>query len=140
MFPNLEDLDLWHLRITDQGLRQLRGLHKLKSLHLDDNGISDAGLPALAGLTGLEKLYLDQNPVTDKGLEQLRKLTHLKRLGLCLTKVSGAGVRKLQAALPKCRIVREGSGKPITSDLVPFAPRKPQLSRSERRHLLIPQS
>ncbi len=57
-------------------------------------------------MTGLEKLYLDQNPVTDKGLEQLRKLTHLKRLDLCLTKVSGAEVRKIQAALPKCRVVR----------------------------------
>jgi hypothetical protein len=44
--------------------------------------------------------------VTDVGLEHLKGLNKLQTLGLAETKVTDAGVKKLQQALPKCKIER----------------------------------
>jgi hypothetical protein len=49
---------------------------------------------------------LTRSEVTDAGLEHLKGLSRLQQLWLVSTKVTDAGVKKLQQALPKCRIVR----------------------------------
>ena len=61
----------------------LRDKAALKQLGLIRTQISDAGLKHLAGLRQLESLYIAQTQVTDDG------------------------VRKLQDALPECRITTE---------------------------------
>jgi hypothetical protein len=43
-------------------------------------------------------------PVTDAGLEHLKALRQLQRLDLKETKVTADGVKKLQQALPNCKI------------------------------------
>jgi hypothetical protein len=44
--------------------------------------------------------------VTDEGLERLAGLKRLGRLRLDKTKVTDKGVKRLEEALPLCRIVR----------------------------------
>ncbi len=67
-------------RVSDDSLACLKQLPDLRELHLEDTRISDAGLEHLKGLTNLQYLYLGWTKVTD------------------------AGVKKLQQALPNCRI------------------------------------
>ena len=47
---------------------------------------------------------LSNTRVNDAGLVHLERLTKLEQLTLFDTKVTAAGVKKLQQALPKCKI------------------------------------
>jgi len=73
-------------------------------LALPSSGMTDAGLARIAGLTHLHELWLGNTKVTDAGLAHLAGLTHLEQLDLTKTKVTDAGVKKLQRALPHCKI------------------------------------
>ncbi len=91
-------------QVTDAGLENLKGLTQLQTLFCNDTPITDANLEQLAGLTQLHILFLNGTQVTDAGLETLKALTQLQGLSLRGTKVTNAGVRKLQQALPNCKI------------------------------------
>lgn len=67
---------------TDNSLLQLRTIHRRYGLDLTGCGITDAGLRKLEGLTNLRVLILRSTEVTDEG------------------------VKRLQQALPECRIER----------------------------------
>ena len=101
---SLTDLDLTGHEITDAGLTHLRNKPKLKRLRLLWQPITDAGLAQLTVLTGLEDLDLCKTRITDAGLEHLEGLAALKQLNLNLTRVTADGVKKLQQALPNCKI------------------------------------
>ena len=66
--------------------------------------IHDADLACLKPLTTLESLGIHCNDVTDAGLANLYGLKNLKHIDLTGTQVTPEGVKKLQAALPYCRI------------------------------------
>ena len=117
--PRITDAEMVHLKdltklewlefraatqITDAGLVHLKGLTNLKVLWLDGSPITDAGLVHLKGLTTLEVLWLDGSHITDAGLVNLKGLTRLGTLMLTDTKVTDEGVKKLQEALPNCKI------------------------------------
>ena len=55
-------------------------------------------------MTKLEILSFWDKQITDAGLVHLRGMTHLEELVLIDTKVTAEGVKKLQAALPNCKI------------------------------------
>jgi hypothetical protein len=63
-------------------------------------------LPHLQGLSQLQYLDLSGTNVADAGLVHLEGLSQLQALHLTGTKVTDEGVRKLQQALPNCKIVR----------------------------------
>jgi len=105
----LEGLGLDYSEVTDAGLEHLKGLTNLRTLSLEDTSITGAGLVHLKGLTKLKTLHLSHTKVTDAGLVHLEGLTELERLFLYNTgggKVTDAGVKKLQQALPNCKIKR----------------------------------
>jgi len=77
---HLEVLGLRGAKVTDAGLKDIRGLASLVDLDLGDTGVTDDGLVHLKGLTNLDRLNLDGTQVTDEGL------------------------KNLQQALPKCKI------------------------------------
>ncbi len=105
-FKSVYYVNLGNTQVTDAGLESLKGLSQLESLGLDGTKITDAGLIQLKGLSQLHELYLFDTKVTDSGLEHLKGLNQLKMLFLHRTKVTDEGVKKLQQALPNCRILR----------------------------------
>jgi Leucine-rich repeat (LRR) protein len=102
--PQLQWLGLEKSQVTDAGLANLIRLTQLQWLGLDNTQVTDAGLAHLAGLTQLQWLSLDKTQITDAGLAHLAGLTQLQRLWLDRTKVTDEGVKKLQQALPDCKI------------------------------------
>lgn len=105
-FPRLQRLELGGPRFTDEGIVHLQELKRLEHLELRCTKITDAGLEQLKGLTRLRTLELYGTQVSDAGLEHLAHWPHLQRLGLRGTQVTDDGVKKLQEALPTCRIER----------------------------------
>ena len=103
---NLQGLYLSNTNVTDDGLEHLKGLANLQILNLEDTKVTDAGLEHLKGLTKLERLILNDTNVTNSGLEHLTGLTNLSSLNLFGTNVTDEGVKKLQQALPNCKIER----------------------------------
>ena len=106
---NLERLFLEASYITDTGLAHLKSLRKLRQLSIRSmmvgtTRVSDNGLAHLEAMKKLEGLDLDNIPITDAGLGHLRGLTNLQSLHLQMTEVTDEGVRKLQQALPHCKI------------------------------------
>ena len=102
--PGLKKLDLSCTEITDAGLEELAALRELDELDIAGTKVTDAGLEKLAGLDKLERLNLSLTGVTDIGLEHLRRMKRLRSVALLGTEVTVAGVKKLQQALPNCRI------------------------------------
>jgi hypothetical protein len=102
----LKALNLYEAQVTDAGLAHLGRMATLEYLVLSRTQVSDAGLERLKGLTSLEYLALSRTQVTDAGLNHLNGLTKLKTLILQGTHVTEKGVKKLQKALPGCKIHR----------------------------------
>jgi len=71
---------------------------------LRDLPTTDADLELLRDLPDLRQLSIRRTNVTDAGLEHLKGLKHLEYLGLEGTNVTDEGVKKLQRALPNCKI------------------------------------
>jgi Leucine-rich repeat (LRR) protein len=99
----LEDLNLWHTRVSDSGLVALVG-SKLKRLNLDDTNIGDGALEHLSKMETLEFLHIGKTAVTDEKIGDLAKLKNLKDLILTNTGLSKKAVDGLQAKLPNTKI------------------------------------
>ena len=101
---NLDFLDLTNTQVTNAGLEHLNRLTKLDFLDLSETRVTDEGLIHLKGLSNLRRLDLGGTQFTDEGLIHLAGLTNLRELHLLGTSVTDVGVKKLQQALPICRI------------------------------------
>lgn len=106
-------LDLRNTKVTDEGLRHLRGMSNLQQLvlgnddlrrfpdiHRPTSPISDAGLVHLRELPQLMNLNLSGLPITDAGLAAMGDLPNLGGLYLSRTKVQGLNLGRLKS-LPK---------------------------------------
>jgi eukaryotic-like serine/threonine-protein kinase len=71
-----------NLLVTDDGLKNLRGLTELTSLRLDSAKVTDAGLAHLKDLVKLSYLSLYGTQITDAGIVYLKNMTELTFLGL----------------------------------------------------------
>jgi len=102
--------------ITDAGLVHLDGMTKLLTLELGGTQITDAGLVRMGDFSELRNLTLDDTQITDAGLMHLSGLTYLSGLRIRDTRVTDEGVKKLQQALPNCKIEytdKDGVGKTL---------------------------
>ena len=106
---HLETLDVWDLKTAmhdDQLPLLVRALPQLKSLNVGGCPLSNDALACLEGNTQLTELTLTYTNVTDAGLIHLTTLSGLQTLAFGATKVTDDGVKKLQEALPSCKIGR----------------------------------
>ncbi len=91
-------------KFTEADLQHLSAFTNLKRLTLSNVNVTDSGLKDLSEHTSLDYLILEYTGITDAGLEHLKGLTKLQHLVLFGTRVTDDGVKKLQQALPNCKI------------------------------------
>ncbi len=104
---NLRWLELRKTKVTDAGIKHLRGMH-LELLDLSTTKIDDEGLANLSELDFpyLETLVLEGLPnVTDKGISQLAGFKSLEFLTVAGTKVTRKGAEHLRSKLPGLTIL-----------------------------------
>ncbi len=79
--PRLEELDLSHCQVSDQGVASLAGQRSLKILWLTGNrGVTDAALKSLASLPRLQQVELSGTSVSEAGWQALlRQSPKLRR-------------------------------------------------------------
>ena len=99
-FTHLKDLNLGRATISDAGLEYLRDLHSLETLtilgdYMDGTKITDQGLKPLGGLHRLKSLHIESNKITDKGLAHLKGLTELEALSFPSSQITGTGISEL---------------------------------------------
>ncbi len=101
-FSNVELVLLEDTRVSDEGMRSLASLSKLRELSLSDSRITSRGVEFLQDLENLEELELDGTDVDDDALRVLGKIKSLERLCLYETNITETGVAYL-AKLPHLR-------------------------------------
>lgn len=116
---HLETLILNATKVTGEGLGQLSGISSLQTLWIHSGQVTDQGAKQLAKLKSLTTLLLINNQLTDTGLTSLQELTQLETLYLDQNrKLTADGIKRLQAALPKCKIEWSPSAVPPDPKLV----------------------
>ncbi|MGB7324436.1 MAG: hypothetical protein WBD31_06160 [Rubripirellula sp.] len=103
-FHHLNAIFLEHTPVTNDSLKHLSGLTKLRKLSLGSTRVDDRGLVTLASLKHLQWLWLDRTAVSDDSIETLINFADLRRLNIRNTRISDAGVAKIRKALPGCMI------------------------------------
>ncbi len=103
-------IELGNTEMGDDDLAKIKNLTPfMQKLTIWGNYTTDSGLEHLKGMTILDFLNLERSPrVSDAGLKHLEVLTKLTELNVSHTKVTSEGVKKLAAALPKCKIEWDG--------------------------------
>jgi hypothetical protein len=93
--PNLEDVRIDHVPVTDSGIGQLAGLTKLQVLALSEVPISDAALDPLSRLPSLKHLGLERTRIGDGALLYVGRITQLRSLSLAKTRITDAGLAQV---------------------------------------------
>jgi hypothetical protein len=88
--------------VTDEGLKNLKGLEELRRLTLEDPQVTGRGFAAIKRLPRLARLQLGRSRVDDDGLAAIAQVEVLEQLELDGTMVTDAGLARLNA-LPNLR-------------------------------------
>jgi hypothetical protein len=93
--------------VTDETLKLLRGMTKLRELDLTDSAVTDNGLEALGGLAHLETLRLRRTRITNAGFTSvLDQLPALRQIDLRDTAVDSDLVQAWREAKEGRRAMR----------------------------------
>ncbi|MBE0536639.1 MAG: hypothetical protein IH624_13315 [Phycisphaerae bacterium] len=105
----LRRLQVPHEGITDRGLAHLTGLKNAEFINLGGDGITDEGLTAIAHLPKLDRLIIDGH-ITDAGLRHLESMPALSWLEIRSPHpISQIAIQQLRQKLPCMTIVRINS-------------------------------
>jgi len=102
-------------KLTDAGLVNFSGLHRLQVLYLwPGSAITDAGLAHIAGLTELNELTIFNGTFTDTGIGYLSRLVKLKELHLPFSAYhfTEGGMARLQRLTNLVVLDLQGPGLP----------------------------
>jgi len=105
--PNVVDLTMEHVEISDEGLKWLRSLTQLTRLILNENSITGTGIEELADSPISETLVslgLRRTSISDKDVHFLLQFSRLDRLDLSETAITDESLETLKK-LP-CRVLR----------------------------------
>lgn len=113
--PRIRFLSLNSTGIGDKGLENLKSLTDLEELQLNGTKVTNDGLRHLTGLKKLRLLTLNDTKITDAAVDHLASMTNLRKLCLFHVKFSEDGFEKLAKALPTCEILQDNPvGHPKT--------------------------
>jgi len=94
----LEELKIFSSMVTDDGLEKLSHLKSLKSLDLSSSSFTNECLSHLVHLPNLESLSIAGTKITDEGMSGVAKLPQLKHLNIRNTAIGNTGLQKLADA------------------------------------------
>jgi hypothetical protein len=93
--PDTVVLQMANPDVTDETLKYLGGMGRLRELDLNDTQVTDAGLKLIAQLPKLQRLRLRNTRITDAGFrESLMPLTALRNVDVTGTTVKGSTLRQ----------------------------------------------
>jgi hypothetical protein len=114
----IADLNLYYAElITDQGMTAIRDWKRLKRLNLRGTRISDGTLQIVSRMTGLEALDIANTQVTDNGLDYLLTLTNLRELAIGRSRLSDNALAVLRM-LPTLTYLDLSGARAAPPDLV----------------------
>ncbi|TET23188.1 MAG: hypothetical protein E3J71_03165 [Candidatus Stahlbacteria bacterium] len=90
--------------ITHEGWLHLVDLPNLRELNLRQVEVTDKDLEGIGFLSNLRVLHLSGSSITDEGLINLERLKNLGLLEISSLKLTAGGISKLQESLPNCEI------------------------------------
>ena len=90
--------------LSDDQLKQLARLTRLRTLWLVDSKVTGRGLAVLAEFPALRELHVRRDQLTDDGLRHLKQLSRLEKLTLWGLRFDDPRANELQLALPKCKV------------------------------------
>jgi hypothetical protein len=97
--PDTVVLQMANPDVTDETLKHLRGMSRLRELDLNDTQVTDAGLKLIAQLPQLQRLRLRTTRITDTGFrESLMPLDLLRNVDVTGTAVKGSTLREWKRA------------------------------------------
>ncbi len=103
--------------VTDNGLRHLAGMPRLKRLDISGTSITDRGLDVLRHLPGLQNLSLAGTAITDAGASELANCPALVRLDLGWTRTGDGAIRALAG---KSSLTHLTTGAGVTDAGIPL--------------------
>lgn len=112
--------------LTDDGMRHLARLPRLRHLDVSNTAITDRGLAVLRDLPALETLALGMTRITDEGIANLAHCHELQDVNLSWTQTGDGALRAL-AGKQKLRIFASGVG--VTDDGIPLLHELPVFKR-----------
>lgn len=68
--PDVVVLQMANADVTDETLRTLVDLERLRELDLNNTAVTDAGLEVISGLVGLQRLRLAKTAISDAGFRE----------------------------------------------------------------------
>jgi len=99
--PDTVVLQMANPDVTDETLKHLQGLSRLRELDLNDTQVTDAGLKLVAQLPALQQLRLRGTRITDAGFrESLMPLELLRNVDVTGTGVKGSTLREWKKTRP----------------------------------------
>ena len=103
--PRLKGIHFQDCRLTNQGAKQLADrCPELTQLNVQGGSFSDAAIDEFARLSKLDHLFLSDIAITDDGLLKLKSCTKLTWVYFTRTKVTPAGVSEFKKYRPSVSI------------------------------------
>lgn len=113
--PNVREVDIHALMVTENGLAHLRGRHRLEKFSFIFNRrVSAESWELLEAWPQLQELSLRYTDFGDEGIQHVARLTHLRQLDLRNTKITDAGLESL-APLTSLEVL-DLAGTDVTDD------------------------
>ncbi len=111
-------------RLTDEGLRHLARLRRLRHLDLRGTAITDRGVAVLGELPALETISLAHTRISDAGVASLAPCQELRRVDLSGTRTGDGAIRSLAGKADLHELMTgdnvSDAGIPLLSELPRF--------------------
>jgi hypothetical protein len=95
--PDLGTLQLnANRRVDGSGLWHVRGLHRIRTLQVQQTGLNDNAVRHILSLKNLRELYVYGTMIGDDGVSLLSELTSLERLDLARTRITDNALKSVR--------------------------------------------
>ncbi|MBW0435287.1 hypothetical protein HGB47_16885 [Leptospira yasudae] len=108
VFFNLEILNIDDSSVTDEGLKRISEIPKLRYLSLMRTTVGNKGCEYISKSKSITSLTLDEMKNIDDGcITHLMKMKQLRSLSVALSNISDKAVRKIRKAIPLLNVTTE---------------------------------